>query len=105
LRLFYFFCVLIWRSYNYINGGLKKSNKEETRAFIRKNYAAVAQNGAAGGCCSSGCSCSGDFSVDINETTMNIGYEAGELVNALLESDMGLGCGNPIAIAQLGTNY
>lgn len=47
------------------------SNKEETRAFIRKNYAALAQNGAAGGCCSSGCSCSGD-SLDINETTMNM---------------------------------
>lgn len=76
------------------------SNKEEARAFIRKNYAAVAQNGSEGGCCGSGCSCNGD-SIDINKTTMNIGYDADDLVNAPVASNMGLGCGNPIAIAQL----
>lgn len=41
------------------------SSKEEARVFIRKKYAAVAQNGSQGGCCGGGCSCSGD-SLDIN---------------------------------------
>ncbi|WP_373482409.1 arsenite methyltransferase [Acetobacterium sp.] len=75
------------------------SNKEEARAFIRENYAQVAQSGAAGGCCGGSCNCSDPM--DIINATMTIGYDAGDLINAPPESNMGLGCGNPIAIASL----
>jgi len=77
-------------------------NKEEIRESIRKNYAEVALKGTDGGgcCCSSGCCCS-DKAVDISETAMRIGYSEEDLGNAPLEANMGLGCGNPIAIASI----
>ncbi|NLD49068.1 MAG: arsenite methyltransferase [Clostridiaceae bacterium] len=76
------------------------NNKEDIRDFIRKNYAEVAQKGTAGGCCSGGCSCSG-APVDINEASIKMGYTEGDLSSVPLEANMGLGCGNPIAIAAL----
>lgn len=76
------------------------SNKEEIRDFIRKNYAEVAQKGSEGGCCGGGCSCSG-APLDISEASMKIGYSQSDLSNVPSESNMGLGCGNPIAIAAL----
>ncbi len=76
------------------------SNKEDVRDFIRKNYAEVAQKGSEGGCCGGGCSCSGN-PIDINEASIRIGYSEGELSSVPLEANMGLGCGNPIAIAAL----
>lgn len=76
-------------------------NKEEARAFIRENYAQVAQSGAAGSCCGGSCSCSGGDPMDVINATMTIGYDAGDLLNAPAESNMGLGCGNPLAIASL----
>lgn len=78
-----------------------KRNKEELRELIRKNYAEVALNGAQGGCCcSSGC-CGTNTSVDISESTKRIGYSEDDISKAPLEANMGLGCGNPIAIAAL----
>lgn len=75
-------------------------NKEEVRDFIRKNYAEIAKKGSEGGCCSSGCSCN-DAPIDISEIALNIGYMEGDFLNVPTESNMGLGCGNPIAIAAL----
>lgn len=78
------------------------NNKEEIRDTIRKNYAEVALKGTDGGgcCCSGGCCC-GDSSVDISEASMRIGYTEEDIYNAPLEANMGLGCGNPIAIASI----
>jgi len=76
------------------------NNKEEIRDFIRKNYTEVAQKGSEGGCCGGGCSCSG-APLDIGEASIKIGYSQGDLSNVPPESNMGLGCGNPIAIAAL----
>lgn len=39
--------------------------------------------------------------MDIINATMTIGYDVGDLRNAPVESNMGLGCGNPLAIASL----
>lgn len=76
------------------------NNKEDIRDFIRKNYSEVAQKGSEGGCCGGGCSCSGN-SVDITEASINVGYTKDDLSNVPSEANMGLGCGNPIAIAAL----
>lgn len=75
-------------------------DKEEIREFIRKNYTEVALKGSEGGCCSGGCSC-GCAPLDISETSIKIGYTEGDLSNVPSEANMGLGCGNPIAIAAL----
>lgn len=78
------------------------NNKEEIRNFIRKNYAEVAKKGSEGGCCSGGCGCScSGAPVDIRETSIKIGYIEGDLLDIPPEANMGLGCGNPIAIAAL----
>lgn len=83
------------------------SNKsEEIRESIRKNYTEVALQGKGSrcdcnsGCCSDGC-CSGASSFHINESSMKYGYTEEDVTNAPEESNMGLGCGNPIAIALL----
>lgn len=79
-----------------------EDSKEKIRDTIRKNYADVALKGTSGcGCsCSPGC-CGGDTTVDVKEASMRIGYSEDELEGAPLEANMGLGCGNPIAIASI----
>lgn len=74
-------------------------DKEEIREFIRQNYGQVAAKGAEGCLCGSSCGC-GDVS-DIKETSLKIGYSESDLKDAPIEANMGLGCGNPIAIAAL----
>ena len=75
-------------------------NKEDIREIIRKNYSEVALKGSAGGCCSGGCSCSGP-ALDIKDASIKIGYSEDDLNVVPIEANMGLGCGNPIAIAAL----
>lgn len=75
-------------------------DKEKVREFIRLNYSKVAQSGSTGGCCSGGCSCNGD-PIDIKEASLSIGYSEDDLSKVPPEANMGLGCGNPIAIAGL----
>ncbi|MHB1420265.1 MAG: arsenite methyltransferase [Bacillota bacterium] len=73
---------------------------EKVREFIRKTYSDIALKGAEG--CGCGCSCgSSDLTLDIKETSTNIGYSEVDLANAPAESNMGLGCGNPIGMAGL----
>lgn len=80
--------------------GDRMKDKEEVRELIRKNYSKVALKASEGGCCSGGCSCSGT-SIDIDKASISIGYTEDDLSNVPTESNMGLGCGNPIAIAAL----
>ena len=80
------------------------NNKEDIRDSIRKNYSKVALKDLNGGCCGSGCSCSCSCSgtpMDIAEASIKIGYTKDDLSDVPHESNMGLGCGNPIAIAAL----
>ena len=74
--------------------------KERIKGNIRKKYSEVAQKGSTGGCCSSGCSC-GSAPIDIKESSIQIGYTLDDVSNVPKESNLGLGCGNPIAIASL----
>lgn len=76
------------------------NSKEDVRDFIRKNYGEVALKGSEEGCCGGGCSCSGT-PIDISEASIKVGYSEDDLSNVPLESNMGLGCGNPVAIASL----
>ncbi|NDL67569.1 arsenite methyltransferase [Anaerotalea alkaliphila] len=74
--------------------------KEEIRGFIRKNYKAVALKGADGGCgCGDGCCGTGP--VDIQGTSASLGYDEKDLAQIPGGANMGLGCGNPVAIAGL----
>lgn len=74
-------------------------DKEEVRDFIRKNYTEVALTGSESGCCGGGCSCG--TPINIKETAIKLGYTESDLANVPLGANMGLGCGNPVAISSL----
>jgi arsenite methyltransferase len=71
---------------------MQSQDKDQVRAQVRTAYAKVA-NGA-GGCSVGCCGTSGSGS-------MAMGYSAEELAAAPEGADLGLGCGNPQAIAAL----
>ena len=75
-------------------------NSEEVRDYIRSTYSKVAQDGVKAPCCGSGCSCTGTVT-DLNAANAMLGYDEDDLSNTPGESNMGLGCGNPVAIAAL----
>ncbi len=77
------------------------AGKEEIRKFIRNRYAKIAVKGTQGGCCDSGCCGGGSASADVKKSSVKIGYTEDDLGSVPSEANMGLGCGNPIAIASL----
>lgn len=75
-------------------------NKDEIREQVQKRYAEIAMNSSEGCCCSGGCCCN-DTPNDVDEASIKIGYTNEDLSSVPSEANMGLGCGNPIAIAAL----
>lgn len=75
-------------------------DKEKIRKVVRSSYSKVAQKGSLAGCCSGASSCCGP-STDVEESSLRIGYSSEEISGVPSDSNMGLGCGNPIAIASL----
>lgn len=70
------------------------------RDHIRDNYAQVARNAGQGSCCSGGCSCSG-AAADVQKIALDIGYREEDLTEVPIDANLGLGCGNPLAMAAL----
>lgn len=66
--------------------------------LVRKDYASVAQGSA--GCQPSSC-CTEDKTMSLFDTGRLLGYREEELAIGLGEANLGLGCGNPQAIAEL----
>ncbi len=70
----------------------------DLRKTVRDRYAKAAAGG--GGCCEP--SCCGDASATAaTEVSRSIGYSDEELATLPAEANLGLGCGNPTAIADL----
>lgn len=69
-------------------------NEKETKQFVKDRYASIASN--EGSCCSC-CNCN----TDIVEQAKSMGYSEAEIRNIPEGSVMGLGCGNPTALAEL----
>jgi SAM-dependent methyltransferase len=72
--------------------------KEEIRKEVRERYADVAKTG--GGCCAPDTSCCGSGST-ADEIGKAIGYSDSELGTVPDGANLGLGCGNPTALASL----
>jgi arsenite methyltransferase len=72
--------------------------KEEVRKIVRQGYAQVAKGGSS--CCApqSSCGCSSNIATDISK---RIGYSDEEIESVPEGANLGLGCGNPIALASL----
>jgi arsenite methyltransferase len=77
-------------------------SKEQLREEVRSHYGEVART--ASSCCAPGC-CSpgteGRASPSATETALGLGYAAGDLEAVPEGANLGLGCGNPQAIAAL----
>jgi ubiquinone/menaquinone biosynthesis C-methylase UbiE len=73
-------------------------DKEETKKVVREGYAKIAKQDSS--CCAPAKSCCGGTDL-AQEISKNIGYSEEEL-NAVPEgTNLGLGCGNPVALASL----
>jgi len=72
--------------------------KEEVRKVVREGYAQVAKGGSS--CCApqNSCCCAPDIATDISK---KIGYTEDDLQSVPEGANLGLGCGNPVAVASL----
>jgi arsenite methyltransferase len=72
--------------------------KEEIKKTVREGYAKIARQD--GSCCSPSGPCSGSPNL-AKERSRKIGYTEDELESVPEGSNLGLGCGNPVALASL----
>lgn len=77
---------------------MSESSKDQVRAAVRGRYGEIATL-QAGSCCGGGASCCSPS--DMAATSAALGYSAEELAAVPEGSNLGLGCGNPQAIAAL----
>ncbi|MDH5491659.1 MAG: arsenite methyltransferase [Myxococcales bacterium] len=73
---------------------MREHTNDDIRAAVRKEYGNIAQG--AGGCCAPGTCAPGA------SASLGLGYSAEDLAAVPEGANMGLGCGNPQAIARLG---
>jgi SAM-dependent methyltransferase len=72
-------------------------DENEIRKFVREKYAGIARKG--GSCCEAGELCCGNFTPE--SASGKVGYSAEEIGGVPEGANMGLGCGNPVALASL----
>ncbi|MBS3087199.1 arsenite methyltransferase [Candidatus Pacearchaeota archaeon] len=70
------------------------AESRKIKDIVQKSYSKM----ASGGCCGSGCGC--DSGKDNKRISKSIGYSEEEIVS-FSDSNLGLGCGNPVAMASI----
>ncbi|MBW6485790.1 MAG: arsenite methyltransferase [Syntrophobacterales bacterium] len=80
---------------------MEKQDNEEIRSAVRENYGKIALAGDAVGCCSASSCCGAANDVSAAEISIGLGYSGGDVTAVPEGANMGLGCGNPQAIASL----
>ena len=76
---------------------MQTSNAAQIRAAVRQAYGAVATQKTQTGCCGTAASCCGPT----GSSSRQLGYSDADLAAVPEGADLGLGCGNPQAIAAL----
>ena len=76
---------------------MQTSTSDQIRATVRQAYGAVATQKQQSGCCGGGTSCCGPT----GSSSKQLGYTDADLAAVPEGADLGLGCGNPQAIAGL----
>ncbi len=79
---------------------MEKKSKNKMREFVMESYKEVALSDSSCGCSSTGC-CSSSATDELFSVSEAMGYSELEYINVPEGSNMGLGCGNPLAIASL----
>ncbi len=69
---------------------------KEIKKFVKESYAKIAQQNNS--CCTPASSCCGDFAENISK---EMGYSEKEINSVPEGANLGLGCGNPVALASL----
>lgn len=72
--------------------------KDKLRELVRKNYAEIAKGNVSSCCCTPG---GGGSCCSPGAASLDLGYSPVDLDSVPEESNLGLGCGNPRAIASL----
>jgi len=80
---------------------MDRQKNDDIRSVVRENYAKVAESGRAGCGCSSSSCCGTSNGVTAADISLGLGYSGEDVKSVPEEANMGLGCGNPQAIASL----
>jgi arsenite methyltransferase len=80
---------------------MDKLGNDEIRSAVRRNYGKVAMSGNSGCGCSPSSCCGAPSDVTPKDISLGLGYSDEEVTAAPEGANMGLGCGNPQAIASL----
>ncbi len=73
---------------------------DNIRKAVREQYGKVAESGGTG-CESSATACCDDSGADAKMASLELGYSSADVIQVPDGANMGLGCGNPKAIASL----
>ena len=76
-------------------------SNDNIRKSVREQYGKVAESGGSTGCCGTESSCCSETLPDAKVTSMELGYSNSDVNQVPEGANMGLGCGNPKAIASL----
>ncbi len=79
---------------------MSHTTNDDVRASVRDTYSQIALAGANGCCGPSESSCCAP-AAPVQIASLQLGYSAHDLVSVPEGADLGLGCGNPAAIASL----
>ena len=81
---------------------MNQLEEQDVRDKVREGYGAIArQETGANSCCGPTSCCSADGATDAGQLARAIGYSEAELQALPAGANMGLSCGNPVAIASL----
>jgi SAM-dependent methyltransferase len=79
-----------------------KTDKKAVKRVVKAGYAKIAKGGSSCGGPVSSCCCGGSSTAQkANTAGKNIGYSDNEMASVPDGANLGLGCGNPTAVAQL----
>ncbi len=70
-------------------------NDEDIKRIVRESYGQRAASGTS--CCGSGCGCGSS----VQDISLTLGYTEADLQSTPEGANLGLGCGNPVALAGL----
>lgn len=80
---------------------MRMLEQDAIRQAVREKYGQVASSGAKETCCCDGGGCCGSPILDPKALSRQLGYSESEIEAVPIGANMGLGCGNPTAIAAL----
>jgi len=79
---------------------IKKEEDKAIKNTVKGRYGQIAR-GESDICCNPNVVCCGDNIITPDQISRDLGYSRGEMNNSPAGSNLGLGCGNPVAIAEL----